>query len=394
MSLRVLVLCLHSSPGSRPGVADAGGMNVYVRHTCAELVAAGHQVQCLTLPRDGEESLGERPAWLEELPVLVGSVPKSELPDHLPSITKAALAAAGPADVVLAHYWISAAVGERIAATRGIPLVTIFHTTAAAKNARVGPDESPEPESRDRAERELARASTSIVVNTRDEADQLAANLGVARAKIHPVKPGIDAAIFHPADANLSLAPGSERDLVVGLAGRLQPLKGPQVLISALAQTDLPRLRAWIIGSGDPAYLDSLHQQVAMAGLSDRVEFLGQLDAPAMADRMRRADLWAVPSSSETFGLVAAEAQACGTPVMATAADGLNHSVLDGRTGWLMPDRDPQTWAAGLRSALLDEQELQRRAAAAARWGQSLTWTATTKELIKLLSSVVSVPTH
>lgn len=353
-----LVLSLHSSPWSRPGIGDAGGMNVYVRHTCAELVAAGHEVVCATLPRAGEVPLPDPPPWLVELDVPLGAVPKSRLPDHMDAIT-AAVRPLADVDVVLAHYWISAEVGRRVVGRAR--LVTMFHTTAAGKNERLGPGETPEPARRVAAETRAAAASAAIIVNSAGERRDTARLLHVDPERCRVIAPGIDHTVFHPGPRP------ARAELVVGLAARLQPLKGPQVLLRALRLLDGP-MRAWIIGNGAPEFLAELHE-LAPPG----TEFLGSLEPAELADRMRSADLWAVPSSSETFGLVAAEAQACGTPVLATDIGGLPHAVGG---GWLVPDREPATWARMLRRAA---DPVER--AAAARRGiahtRSLTWANT-----------------
>lgn len=361
-----LVLSLHSSPWSEPGTGDAGGMNVYVRHTCAELVAAGHTVRCLTLPRAGEVALPDPPSWLHELALPLAEVPKADLPDHLDAMVEAASPHAADADVIIAHYWLSAEVGRRLAARHGLELLTMFHTTAAAKNATAGPDERPEPRARLEAEERAARASRVVVVNSAAEARACAEHLGLPQDRFAVIAPGIDHDVFH--DRNAVKSSGTA--LTLGLAGRLQPLKGPQILLRALNLLDDDTVeRVWLIGDGSPQFLDHLR---ALA--DDRVEFLGRLAPDALADRMRRADVWTVPSSSETFGLVAVEAQACGTPVLATDVGGLPDAVVG---GWLVPDRDPETWAAALRHAAQNPQERLRLAEKGVDHTARLTWRAT-----------------
>lgn len=384
-----LVLCLHSSPWSQPGIGDAGGMNVYVRHTCDELVKAGHDVTCVTLPRSGEVPLpGPMPRWLHVLDLPLAEVGKGSLPEHFDSITEAVAPFAKDADAVLAHYWISAEVGRRIAAER---LTTMFHTTGAAKNASSGPGERPEPAHRIEAERRAAQASRAVLVNTPGEDQETARLLNVPLDRFQVAAPGIDHTVYHPGDTGKPSDADTRRDrdeIVVGLAGRLQPLKGPQILLEALridAESLTPGerpLRAWIIGDGPSDFMAELR-----ASAPERVDFLGRLDSNGLADRMRDADLWAVPSSSETFGLVAAEAQACGTPVIATDVGGLPHAVGG---GWLVPDRDPASWARTLRFAASSTDERARRAQAAVEHVRELTWPNTARRIAEVLLSARS----
>lgn len=375
--MRVLVLCLHSSPWSSPGTGDAGGMNVVVRHTCTEL-ATSLDVQCLTLPRATEVPLPDPPAWLSELDLDVADIDKAGLVTRLDEITDAVAAAItrGPEpDVILAHYWLSAEVGRRVAERLGVPLVSMFHTTAARKNRTLGPGEEREPTIRVDAEQRIAQASAAIIVNTETEAAEVSEDLSVPIDRCHIVPPGIDRHVFHPDPAtSVPQWPTPERPLTIGLAGRLQPLKGPQVLLAALTMTSVPA-RAWIIGDGPASFLDELRAIGAPA------DFLGRLSPAELADRMRAADLWAVPSSSETFGLVAVEAQACGTPVLATDIGGLPLAVGG---GWLVPDRSPTTWARAIDRAA-DPGERAERAATGLRHAASLTWAASTAALQAVL---------
>ena len=364
-------------------------MNVYVRHTCDELVKAGHDVTCVTLPRSGEVPLpGPMPRWLHVLDLPLAEVGKGSLPEHFDSITEAVAPFAKDADAVLAHYWISAEVGRRIAAER---LTTMFHTTGAAKNASSGPGERPEPAHRVEAERRAAQASRAVLVNTPGEGQETARLLNVPLDRFQVAAPGIDHTVYHPGDTGKPSDVDTRRDrdeIVVGLAGRLQPLKGPQILLEALridAESLTPGerpLRAWIIGDGPSDFMAELR-----ASAPERVDFLGRLDSNGLADRMRDADLWAGPSSSETFGLGAAEAQACGTPVIATDVGGLPHAVGG---GWLVPDRDPASWARTLRFAASSTDERARRAQAAVEHVRELTWPNTARRIAEVLLSARS----
>ncbi|WP_051215230.1 glycosyltransferase [Granulicoccus phenolivorans] len=380
-------MSLHTSPLDLPGRGDAGGMNVYVAQLARQLVAQGEQVIMYALRRRSDQAAvvdlpdGSRVHHLD-----LGAIgrAKEDLPAYVDAFAAACgdLVAADPSPGILhAHYWLSAVAGRQIAARTGLRLVTCLHTTARAKNERRGPGDVIEPESRARAEQAVIAETDALVVNTVAEGEQLTRLYAADPARIAVIAPGIDPEIHHPPSPD-------PRDMVardpmrVLLAGRLQSLKGPQVLIAALALLrDSGRdVVARIIGDGAPEFVAGLRAQIAAAALTDRVELLPSRPAAALAEQMRAADVVAVPSSSETFGLVALEAQGCATPVVATRVDGLEVAVRDGRTGLLVDSRDPAAWAAAL-GALADDPARRRtlgRAGAAYAAGHS--WARVARE--------------
>ncbi|GAA1337170.1 hypothetical protein GCM10009594_03490 [Kocuria palustris] len=405
--LRIAMLCLHTSPLRQPGQGDAGGMNVYVRHLASELACQGYAVDLITLWRDSEHPGQRRPAQtvtaqpVGELPGLrlvsvtlpeTASTAKDELPRHLPAVAAALRAAAAQLlprpDVLHGHYWLSGEVGRDLAQDWDIPLALTLHTSARGKNAQAAAGEALEPEVRECAEQRLIRETSVLVVNTAAEAEQMRELYDADPARTHVIAPGVDLEVFRPDGPQPPDAPSSEpqsaarqdHEPVIGFAGRLQPLKGPQILLEAMgllaADPKAPVPRLLLAGVGDDAFTDSLHQQARTLGIEDRIEWLGSLPVTELAAAMRRADLWAVPSSSETFGLVALEAQACGTPVLASDAGGLRSALDDGRTGWLVGQRTPQAWAEALRSTLRDPVELARRGRAAAERARGFSWAA------------------
>ncbi|MCJ8505709.1 glycosyltransferase [Kocuria flava] len=388
----VLMISLHTSPLAQPGTGDAGGMNVYVRHLARELVAAGQPVDLAVLDRSPGAPRGPRTTTTEVAPGLrlhEVAVPggagaaKEQLPPLVPAFA-AALAAALPEAprAVHAHYWLSGEAGLRIAEAAGVPLVLGLHTTARAKNLRAAADEPPEPAARADAEERLIARAEATVVNTRAEAEQLVALYGADPRRLAVVAPGVDLAVFRPGPAAERPAP-PDRALRVLFAGRLQPLKGPQVLVEALGalrqDPSAPAVELELAGVGDPAFAAALRERVRSLGLAGAVRFCGALPEAGLAQRMRRADVVAVPSSSETFGLVALEAQACGTPVLATDVDGLRTAVLDGVTGRLVPDRSPEAWAHALADLAARPAALERLGQAAARRARGFSWAATAR---------------
>lgn len=401
-SLHIVLLSLHTSPFIQPGQGDAGGMNVYVNHLAKNLVARGHRVDVVTVWRQdehpGESSPGVSERWqllepaLRMLHVVFAdtvAASKDDIYPHLPAITEhihQAYAEHGDQpDVVHGHYWLSAVAGMDLARRWGVPLISTFHTTALAKNNRAGHGEQRETPQRADAELQIMHHSTAVVVNTSSEAEDLTRYYPTSPpTALEVITPGVDTTIFYPAPRSQQ----STGSLTVGFAGRLQALKGPHVLLHALAHLkkhhdDVP-ITLWIAGVGSRQFTDELNTIIDTHGLGEAVEMTGSLPARELAARFRASDLVAVASSSETFGLVALEAQACGTPVLATDADGLRHVVHDGVTGWLVPDRDPATWAHHLLDIAHAPQQRHLRGQAAAQWAQRFSWAATAQAHEKL----------
>lgn len=413
------MLCLHTSPLMQPGQGDAGGMNVYVRHLTESLVASGHAVDLITLWRAAEHP-GHTPpvapvnvAELEPgLRLITVTLPntthagKDDLARAIPTVA-AALAEAtaqgllAAPDVLHGHYWLSAAAARALADRWRIPLVATFHTTARAKNTRAGAGEHDEPAVREIGEAQIIDSAQAVVVNTAAESADLQRLYAAAPEKLHVIAPGVDLGVFHPGAEPLSepkSSLASERPFTIGFAGRLQPLKGPQILVEAVARmrcaADPLDVRLWLAGVGQREFTHMLHGRLKDLELeldlelTESVEFAGSLPVTELAQRFRDADVVAVPSSSETFGLVALEAQACGTPVVATAVDGLHVAVEDGQTGWLVPDRSPLTWAGVLREIAADPAEVRRRGERAAQRARQFSWAANAQTHTELYRSL------
>jgi D-inositol-3-phosphate glycosyltransferase len=428
-ALHVLLVSLHTSPLEQPGSGDAGGMNVYVRHLAAGLADAGHTVDMAVLDRSpgapGAEGLRAEPVGpgmrllTVTLPGAAGAA-KEDLPrfvDPFAAVLGAALDAEDRRpDAVHAHYWLSGAAGRVLADEWDVPLVLSLHTTARAKNLRAALGEGLEPEERAAAEEALVARAEATVVNTGAEAHQMLELYDADPARLAVIAPGVDLGVFHPAGpasspaASAAVSPGAvfpgavfpgavfpgagdeaapgtaARPLRLLFAGRLQALKGPQVLVEALARVrelapDLV-VELEITGVGAPSFVGALRERVRELGLGDAVVFSPALPAQELAARMRRADAVVVPSSSETFGLVALEAQACGTPVLATDVDGLRTAVLHGVTGRLVRDRAPGTWARAVVDLARDPEALRRLGAAAARRAREYSWERTARATV------------
>lgn len=375
---RVAVLSVHTSPLAQPGTGDAGGMNVYVLQTALHLAARGVEVEIFTRAT----SSADPPIVAVAPGVLVRNVvagpfeglDKYDLPTQLCAFTAGVLRAEanhepGHYDVVHSHYWLSGQVGWLASDRWGVPLVHTAHTLAAVKNAALADGDEPEPPLRSVGEQQVVDEADRLIVNTEEEARQLISLHHADRDRIDVVHPGVDLTTFTPGDraaarATLGL-PADER--IVAFVGRIQPLKAPDVLVRAAALLG-PDVRVLIAGGASGTGLAAPDSMIRLAdelGISARVTFLPPQPRERLVEVYRAADLVAVPSYSESFGLVAVEAQACGTPVVAAAVGGLPVAVVDGRSGALVDGHDPRRWAdtiaellradaAGLRRAALD----------------------------------------
>ncbi len=347
--MRIAMLSLHTSPMQQPGSGDAGGMNVYIQNLSFALGALGHEMHMITrTAADSESRQVADGVWMHQVQIAAHQQLDKE---DLPQIIDPAAAAISAhlhgldIDIIHAHYWLSGMVGLQLAREFSAPLIVSMHTSAAAKEFESGIEE---PGPRKEAEKQLLAEASRVIANTPVEARQLARFYEVDRQKLDVVLPGVNHRIFHPEQDKLCRPLGPD-DLHLVYAGRLQPLKGAHVMLEAMgrARRSHPQLRitASLFGARSGSADYDLQALVQREGLDDLVRFFGPLKPQQLAAVFANADVVAVPSLSETFGLVAAEAQACGTPVLANAVGGLGYAVRDGRSGWLMQEPDPQLWA-------------------------------------------------
>ena len=389
---RIAVLSVHTSPLAQPGSGDAGGMNVYVLQTALHLARRGVEVEIFTRATTSAD-----PAVVPVAPgVLVRNVvagpfeglAKNDLPTQLCAFTAGVLRAEanhepGYYDVVHSHYWLSGQVGWLARDRWAVPLVHTAHTLAAVKNAALADGDEPEPPLRAVGEQQVVDEADRLVVNTEDEARQLVSLHNADPGRIDVVHPGVDLTVFTPGDrlaarSALGLAPDRP---IVAFVGRIQPLKAPDVLLRAVAL--LPGVDVVIAGGASGSGLaapDGLERLAADLGMADRVIFLPPQSREQLADVYRAADLVAVPSYSESFGLVAVEAQACGTPVVAAAVGGLPVAVADGRSGTLVDGHDPARWAAAIGAQLASNADTYRHEALA--HAQQFSWDRTVDGLL------------
>jgi D-inositol-3-phosphate glycosyltransferase len=376
---RVAVLSVHTSPLAQPGTGDAGGMNVYVLQTALGMARRGVEVEIFTRAT----SSADEPTVRVAPGVLVRNVvagpfeglDKYDLPTQLCAFTAGVLRAEathepGYYDIVHSHYWLSGQVGWLARDRWAVPLVHTAHTLAAVKNAALADGDAPEPPLRAVGEQQVVDEADRLIVNTEHEAQQLISLHHADPARIDVVHPGVDLQTFTPGDQRaareaLGLAPD---DLILAFVGRIQPLKAPDILLRAAARlTDtITNLRVLIAGGPSGTGLaepDTLVRLAEELGISDRVTFLPPQSREQLVNVYRAADLVAVPSYSESFGLVAVEAQACGTPVVAAAVGGLPVAVRDGVTGTLVASHDVDDWTRAIAELTQRGPATMRRAA-------------------------------
>ena len=409
---RVATFSVHTSPLDQPGTGDAGGMNVYIVEVSRRLAEAGVEVEIFT-----RSTGSDLPPTVELAPgVLVRHIvsgpfeglAKEDLPAQLCGFTTGVLrteAARPPGwyELIHTHYWLSGQVGLHAMDRWGVPLVHTAHTLAKVKNRMLRAGDVAEPRARLLGEEQIVADADRLVANTPIEARELIGLYAADPAKVSVVAPGVDLDTFTPAIGGrgaarrrLGLAPDAA---VVAFVGRIQPLKAPDVLLRAAAQlrVDDPelgrRLVVAICGGPSGSGLErptGLIELASELGVSDVVRFLPPRSGKQLVDLYRAADLVAVPSHNESFGLVALEAQACGTPVVAAAVGGLVTAVRDGVTGALVDGHDPSDWAKVLGSLLVDPGRRAQLAKGAVAHARNFSWNQTACGLLAAYRDALS----
>ncbi|GAA1186417.1 glycosyltransferase [Nesterenkonia xinjiangensis] len=397
-ALRIVMVSLHTSPLAQAGAGDAGGLNVYVNSLSRALRAAGVCIDLVTT--------GEGPDHVRELAdgrrvhhLQAGTDgDKNSLVDETESLAQRALrslAAVDPGAVttVHSHYWISGLAGLTMARRLRAPLVHTMHTIGAVKQ-ECDPQAAEDPR-RDAAESRIARSADMLTANTLRERDDLVRLFDVKPAGVALVRPGVDLSVFHPPageDARLHL---EGRPLRLTFAGRLQPHKGPQVAVAALGKLRrmMPDTPVELTVAGRQSGQDALDiaELAAAHGVEDLVRTTDPLPHPQLADLFRDSDAVLMPSYSESFGLVALEAMACGTPVLAHDVGGLSELVRHQRTGRLVQTLDPAAWAEEMRWLILHRRAWARYSGTAAVLAEEYSWAATataSRRLYRTLSPV------
>jgi D-inositol-3-phosphate glycosyltransferase len=373
-------------------------MNVYVREVASALAQAG--VECTTYTR------ADRPGLPEEVLVEPGhrvvhvqagdyDVPKEALAAELDTFTAGVAdhVRRGPGvDVVHGNYWLSGVVGHRLKHQLDVPLVSTFHTLARVK-AEGG---DLEPTWRDRAEAEVIGCSDAICVSCPEEERQFRRLYGNPAGAIEIVPPAVEHAFFAPGDqvgARGAIGLPIDRPVIL-FVGRIQPLKGPDVAVRALAALGRPDALLVVVGgaSGTEGGDETrrVRELVATLGVTEQVRFVAPQPHHILSSYYRAADVVVVPSRSESFGLVALEAAACGTPVVASAVGGLLNIIHDGVTGFLVEGRDPGRFARALREVLDDPALATAMGEAAAVRARRFTWSFTAARLRRVYGDLVA----
>jgi D-inositol-3-phosphate glycosyltransferase len=397
MPRRIALMSVHTSPLHQPGTGDAGGMNVYIVELSRRLAALGIDVEIFTRATTG----GLEPVVQLAEGVLVRHVTagpyeglsKEDLPAQLCAFTSGvlrteAMREPGYYDLIHSHYWLSGQVGWLAKERWGVPLVHSMHTLGKVKNAALALGDDPEPTARLIGEDQVVDAADRLIANTEQEAGELVRLYGADPERVAVVNPGVDLERFKPGSRTAARSKvGLPQDAAVLLfVGRIQPLKAPDVLLraaAALLDRD-PSLRHRLVvaivggpsGSGlaEPTHL---HRLARRLGIADVTRFVKPVDQDRLADWYRAADIAVVPSYSESFGLVAIEAQACGTPVVAASVGGLATAVSDGRSGTLVIGHDPEDYATAIDQLLGSPNLMSSFGAEAVRHAARFGWAVT-----------------
>ncbi|WP_417629144.1 D-inositol-3-phosphate glycosyltransferase [Nonomuraea harbinensis] len=407
---RVATISMHTSPLDQPGTGDAGGMNVYIVESAKRLAQSGVEVDIFTratardLPPVAELAPGVLVRHLTAGPY--EEMDRADLPGQMCAFLSEvlrieAMYEPGHYDVIHSHYWLSGQVGWLAKERWGVPLVHTMHTMAKVKNRLLAEGDRPEPQARVVGEEQVVQIADRLVANTADEAHELIDLYGAAEQRVAVVNPGVNLTVFQPASQGaarqrLGLPQGAR---VLLFVGRIQPLKAPDVLLRAASRMliDDPSLRGRLVvacvggpsgnGLARPSILTELATEL---GLADTVRLVPPAPQHELADWYRASDLTVVPSHSESFGLVALESQACGTPVVAAAVGGLRTAVRDGVSGLLVDGHDPHDWAQAIGGLLTDPARLAALSAGAREHAAAFGWQATSARLMDVYAQAVA----
>jgi D-inositol-3-phosphate glycosyltransferase len=411
---RIAMLSVHACPLAKLGGRDSGGMNVYVRELARVLGKSGIEVDVFTRWREKYDpriqQLGEnaRVIHIESGPI--GYWPKMDVYDHLDEFTAKLDEYVGTEgrsyDLIHAHYWLSASVARTLAARWAVPRIQMFHTLGLVKREVMDEDIDGESDVRVMIERQAVQESAAIVAASEIERGELRDLYGADPAKVHVIPCGVDPTLFHPirqADAREKLGRDQCQRIVL-FVGRIEQIKGIDVLLRALGLLFIrrPDLRSdvclLVVGGaldpGDDApeteKILELRRLVHEHRMEANVNFVGSLDQENLALYYAAADLCAVPSLTESFGLVALEAMACGTPVVGTRVGGLQTLIEHGESGLLVPAGDYQALADAIEQVLTDHRLRMHLAHGARDRAEHYTWQSVGDKIQALYDSVLS----
>ena len=413
MKSRIATLMVHTSPLEQAGVGDAGGMNVYVIENSIKMASAGVEIDIFTrteksgLTEAVKISNGVTLHHLEAGPL--GLLSKEELPSQIGALTSAFMEHQSGKpddyyDIIHSHYWISGQLGWMISERTGVPLIHTMHTMAKVKNRALAEGETPEPLVRALGEEQIVANAKALIANTDAEAASLVSLYGADSDLVKVVTPGVDLQRFTPGHGKSGarkILDIAQDALVLTFVGRIQPHKGPEVLVRAVAEmvAHAPHLRSKLAlviiggasgaGSNEP---ERLAKVAKFLGVAEIIHFKEPVSRDELADWYRASDLVCVPSYSESFGLVALEAQACGTPVVASAVGGLRTAVSDGISGTLVDGHDQRAWASVLARLLAEPQRRVLLSMGALSHAKRFGWENTARQTLDVYDWVLSKP--
>jgi len=406
---RIAMISVHTCPMAALGGKETGGMNVYVRELSRELGAMDLIVDIYTRSQDASRE-AVRQLWPNVRVVHLPAGPeepydKNLVYQHLPQFVaglREFCAAEGISyDLLHSHYWLSGWVAREIKRQHAVPTVHMFHTLGRMKNIAAREEAAKETELRIQVEGELVHDLDCLIAATPLDRSQMVDLYGADAERIVVIPLGVDPGMFRPIPRQEALAAAGiqlpEPNRLVLFVGRLDPVKGLDTLLQAMCELndlepELSKTLSLLVIGGDTdsngtdlgeelECLDNLKDEV---GLNDLVAFVGSRAQDKLAYYYSAAEVCVVPSYYESFGLVALEAMACGTPVIASRVGGLQHTVEDGVTGFLVPAGDPQALAQKLRMVLCDAELRQRLGANAQRSTQSYSWRAVAERMMSV----------
>jgi D-inositol-3-phosphate glycosyltransferase len=400
---RIAVIAYHASPLVEPGTGDSGGMTVYVRRLAEALSAKGVSTDIFTRGVKRRVTILAEGVRVIEIPAgPPRDLPKEDLVDHIEVFVNGVRSFSSEQriayDVLHSHYWQSGLAASKLAELWGIPFVHSHHTLGKVKNRYLAPGDEPEPDRRLAGEADVIASADVLLTSTDEEWQHLSCLYGAHHDRLKTLHPGVDHERFKPADRlearrELGLNP---EEAVVLYVGRIQPLKGVELAVRAIEQL-VPALDrpVRLVAVGGPsgargtAELDRLKGLAERIGIADHIDFVGGQSHDRLPTYYNASDVVVVCSHSESFGLAALEAHACGIPVVATAVGGLAHIVDDGASGYLVESRDPAVFAARLKDLLGDDQvraAFSRRAIASSN---RFSWATTAAAVLDLYECLI-----
>jgi len=415
---RVAMISVHACPLAKLGGRDSGGMNVYVRELARDLGARGIEVDVFTRWREKDDPriqpLGPNARVIHIASGPLGYWPKINVYEHLDEFTAKLVAEVEEQgrtyDVLHAHYWLSAKVARTLEQRWKIPTVQMFHTLGLVKREVMDEDIDGESDVRIEIEREAVRRSAAVVAASAIELGELRRFYKADPARVAVIPCGVDPEVFHPvrqADAREKLARDQCERLIL-FVGRIEQIKGIDVLLRAMALLFFrrPDLRSEVcllvvggaLDPGDEApeteKILELRRLVHEHRMEANVSFVGSRDQEDLALYYAAADVCAVPSLTESFGLVALEAMACGTPVVGTRVGGLQTVITDGESGLLVPAGDYEALAEAIARVLTDARLRMHLAHGARDRAEHFTWRRVGDRMVELYERVLARPTQ